>query len=152
MVKGDIMRNKLMQDLKENKDFKNASIDEILRILIDDSDFLEVIACLDMIAIEKRSRVASFDSAGRTYPCGPQADLSIPAPDWKLTPDKIKNIMRQEKEGFENENLSKAIPEESNHTRECGCVVSPAGEMIEICDYHKEKMISFDDSTSERKE
>lgn len=66
---------------------KEVSVDEVLRELIKDTDLIEVICCLDMIATESGSRVAMFNWEGRQYPAN-GGDLLIPPPDWSL--NKIK--------------------------------------------------------------
>ena len=65
-------------------DYDKASIDEVLRDLINGSGLIEVTCCLDMIATEKGSRVAMFNWEGRQYPAN-GGDLKIPDPDWLLT-------------------------------------------------------------------
>jgi hypothetical protein len=92
------MREKLIEKLKENEDFKEASVDEILRILIDDTDLLEVVACLDMIAIKKGTRVSAFDWSGMIYPSGPSANIKIPDPPWKLTDSKVQKLINEDQQ------------------------------------------------------
>lgn len=95
------MRKEIMNKLK--KDLGDASIDEVLRVLIEESSILEITACLDMIAKEQISaRIAAFDWTGRIYPSGPEADLKIPEPPWKIknqkavTPDTNIEVLEPE--------------------------------------------------------
>lgn len=112
------MRKELIEKIKSNPEFKEASIDEILRILIDDSDELEVVACLDLILTEKiKARVAAFDWSGRVYPVGDKADLSIPDPDWKL---KSNNVADLEVETDESETAEKENQNEKTDQNQTG--------------------------------
>jgi len=92
------MREDLIKRIKENEDFEDASIDEILRLLIDESSLTEIVCCLDMLAVKEGTRVASFDWTGMTYPCGPQCNLDIPPPPWKLDKDGIKKLINEDKD------------------------------------------------------
>lgn len=46
----------------------SLSVDEVLRCLIEDTDLMEVVCCLDMIAKETERRVVLNNLDGQEYP------------------------------------------------------------------------------------
>ena len=48
--------------------YDEATIDEVLRALIDDSDLEEVVCCLDMICKEQNKHIMMFNGTCVEYP------------------------------------------------------------------------------------
>lgn len=48
--------------------YDEATIDEVLRALIEDSDLEEVVSCLDMICNEQDKKLMMFNEKGVEYP------------------------------------------------------------------------------------
>lgn len=48
--------------------YDDATIDEVLRQLIKDSDLEEVVCCLDMICNEQGKKIIMFNESGVEYP------------------------------------------------------------------------------------
>ena len=115
------MRNEIIEQVRAAS--KEASIDEVLRALILDSDVMEVVACLDLITTEEGTRIAMYNWTGMIYPVGPNANLEIPPPPWRVDAKGIKKLIKKDSEievlvqdGKEASDQEETTPQYGDHS------------------------------------
>lgn len=69
----------------------DTTLEDLLLICIRDTGLMDTVCMLDMMAKQTGQRIAMFNWKGRTFPAS-IGDLAIPAPDWKNSLKKSKEI------------------------------------------------------------